>query len=168
LKERGIQGVRLKVGKRLWLATSLLVIGVLLGGGCTGHSKVIEPLTDNEKDRLIEIALNTPKASAWLEKESIYKVDVRWIAITWGNSRAVGWSVLDYEEVADGKPPPYISESAIIYPSFLVRFGEPEHTLVVVAIDRDTEEVVLVQECPAAGPVLPKKIPPPGPPEGAN
>jgi len=160
--------VRLKVGKRLWLATSLLVIGVLLGGGCTGHSKVIEPLTDNEKDRLIEIALNTPKASAWLEKESIYKVDVRWIAITWGNSRAVGWSVLDYEEVADGKPPPYISESAIIYPSFLVRFGEPEHTLVVVAIDRDTEEVVLVQECPAAGPVLPKKIPPPGPPEGAN
>ena len=26
--------MRLKVGKRLWLATSLLVIGVLLGGGC--------------------------------------------------------------------------------------------------------------------------------------
>jgi len=160
--------VRLEVNKGLWVAASLLVVIVLLVGSCTGHSKVIEPLTDNEKGRLIEIALNTPKASAWLEKESIYKVDVRWIAIVWGNSRAVRWSTLDYEQVADGKPPPYISESAIIYPSVLVRFGEPEHTLVMVAIDRDTEEIVLVQECPGAEPVLPKKIPPPGPPEDAN
>ena len=166
--------MRLEVRNRLWLAASLLVILALLVGGCAGQPKSIKPLTDNEKNRLIEIALNTPEASAWLEKESTYKADVRWIAIRWENSKAVGWAVLDYEDIADGTPPQFVWESATIYPRVLIRFGEPERTHVMVAIDRDTEQVVLVERLPVKGgpslkpPPTPTKTPPSEPPEDAN
>ena len=147
--------------KGLWSATGLLVIMALIVGGCGGRPEGIGPLTDNEKARLIEIALNTPEVSAQLKIESVYKADVRWIAIVWQNSKAVEWWVLDYEEVADGYPQ-YVSESAVIYPRVLIRFGEPERVHVQVVVDRETEKVILTQRLPVkGGPVLPKKTPPP-------
>jgi len=51
----------------------------LLVGGC-GQPKGIKPLTDEEKDRFIEIALNTPEALRYLENESKYSTEVRWVA----------------------------------------------------------------------------------------
>jgi len=147
------------------LAASLLVIVALLVGGCA--SKGIKPLTDSEKDRLREIALNTPEVSEKLEGAKAYKIEVSWIAIDWHNSEAVAWASLDYEDIADGNPPQFVSESATIYPLVLIRFGEPEQTLVMVAIDRDMEKVVLVEEL-QGGPVRPTKTPPSEPPENTN
>lgn len=79
--------------------------GSTRGGGCAGHPKGIKPLTDSEKDRLIQVALYTPEVSKWLEGQTIYKAEVSWVAIDWRNSKAVGWARLDYEEIADGNPP---------------------------------------------------------------
>ena len=50
------------------MATSLLVIMALLVASCVGYPKSIKLLTDNEKDRLIEIALNTPGGIKVAEK----------------------------------------------------------------------------------------------------
>ena len=158
------------------MATSLLIAMALLVGGCTGHPKGMKSpreLTEGEKDRVMEIALNTPQASKWRTKESKYKTGLRWIAVVWENSEASEWLSLDYEWEADENYQ-FIPESAIIYPEVIICFGEPRQWIVQVAVDLDTEKVVLVEEYPARGgptpkpPVRPKKTPPPGPPEDAN
>ena len=74
------------MGTGLWLAASLLVAVALLMAGCAGHPegmKTLRWLTDNEKDRVIEIALNTPEALRYLENESKYEIEVRWVALGW-------------------------------------------------------------------------------------
>ena len=148
----------MEVRKGLWLATSLLVVVALLVGGCVGHSKGIKPLTDDEKDRLVEIALNTPEALRYLENESKYEIEVTWVALGWKNSKAGEWHPLDYEEIADGNLPSdrlILAESVTIHPQVYIRVGEPVRMSISVAFDRETEKVVHVELLPGrptAGP----------------
>ncbi len=142
-------GVKLEMKKRLWLAASLLVIVALLVGGCA--STAIKPLTDTEKDTMIEIALNTPEALRYLENESKYTTEVGWAAIGWRDSEATGWVRLDYEEIADGKLPSdivYPGQTVTIHPRVIIRVGEPVGKFIYVAFDRETKEVVDVQLAP--------------------
>ena len=157
-----IQGVRLKVKKRLWLVASLLVIVALLVGGCAGHPEGMKSprrLTDNEEDKVVEIALNTPEALRQLETENKYKTEeVDWLAIVWDNSRwSAYWHIRSEWETDPNLE--LVPESAVFYPAVTIRFGEPEQWTVTVAVDLDTEKAVLVQEHPARkGPRLPKDI----------
>jgi len=156
------------VRKRLWVVASLLVVALLVGG-CTepAPEERNEPplpsenarwfpdslrwLTDDEKDRLIEIALNTPEALRQLEKESVYRTEVNWIAM----NNSTRW-MLDYETVESGISA-HIPQSAVFFPPIRIRFGEPERWQVMVAVDLDTEKVVLMAENPARnGPTSPK------------
>lgn len=148
--------------KRLWLVTSLLVIVALLVGGC-GHPKGIKPLTDKEKDSFIEIALNTPEALRYLENESKYEIEVKWVALGWKDSRATRWRPLNYEEIADGNLPEDIlgSESMTIHPQVYIRVGEPIRMFISVAFDRDTQEVVHVELLPGRGTPGPTRSPTP-------
>lgn len=135
--------------KRLWLVASLLLIMALLVGGCA--SKAIKPLTNTEKDRFIEIALNTPEALRYLENESKYEIEVRWVALGWEDSKATEWHPLDYEEIADGNLPSdrlYLSQTVTIHPEVYIRVGEPVRMFISVAFDRDTQEVVHVELLP--------------------
>ncbi len=121
----------------------------LLAGGCA--SKGIKPLTGEEKDRFIEIALNTPEALRYLEDESKYEIEVRWVALGWEDSKAVEWHPLDYEEIADGELPSdrlYIAPSVTIHPEVYIRVGEPVRMFISVAFDRETQEVVNVELLP--------------------
>lgn len=170
------KGPKLEMKKGLWLATSSLIATALLLGGCAGDPKGMKSpreLTEDEKDRVMEIALNTPEASKWRERESKYKTGLRWIAVVWENSEASEWLSLDYEWEADENYQ-FIPESAAIYPEVRIWFGEPTQWIVQVAVDLDTGKVALVEEYPARGsptpepPVRPKKTPPSGPPEYAN
>lgn len=123
--------VSIGIRKGLWLTAILLVILVLLAGGCTGQSarppkeekvppeeKVepvitegsrwfpdnLRPLTDDEKDKLIEIALNTPTALEWQQKESQYRTKIGWIALHPDPSGEgySGYSKYEYEIVETG------------------------------------------------------------------
>ena len=143
--------------KRLWLAVSLLVVTALLVGSC-GNPRGIKPLTDAEKDRFTEIALNTPEALRYLANESKYETEVRWVALGWENSKAVEWHPLNYEEIADGNLPSdvlILAESVTIHPQVYIRVGEPVRMSISVAFDRETEKVVHVELLPGrptAGP----------------
>lgn len=95
-------------------------------------------LTDEEKNTVIEIALNTPEVKAWLEKESTYKVGFSWEAIWEG-----GYRVFPYEAVEKGIPL-YVPESEleVIYLNITIWFGEPAEWIISVGVDLDTKEVV--------------------------
>ena len=100
---------------------------------------------------MIEIALNTPEALRYLENESKYEIEVKWVALGWKNSKATEWHPLDYEEIADGKLPSdrlYLSQTVTIHPQVYIRVGEPVRMFISVAFDRETEKVVHVELLP--------------------
>ena len=191
--------------KRLWIVLSLLVIAALLVGGCaqpapnpqpapvseilpaehpTDFPKNLRWLTEEEKTRLIEIALNTPKAQECLEKESEYTTRLSWAAL-FPSSTGEGYSgyqIFEYEIVAEGIPRGVVDitpegspekivsvgvqEDAEIYPCVHIHFGEPSALTVMAVIDLDAEKTVYVDYYPQRrGPVLPTKTPPSEPPE---
>jgi len=173
--------------KRLWLVASLLVVVALLVGGCRESSPEQQPspvsavlpaehptdfpknlrwLTEEEKDRVIKIALSTPVAVEWQQKESQYKTSIGWIALE-PNPEGEGYSgywQFEYDIVEKGIPrgtvdvtPPGspekmvsvgVPEEAEIYPNVTIWFGEPAEWVVSVAIDLETGKVVYVEGYP--------------------
>ena len=191
--------------KKFWLATILLLVVTLLMGSCAQSSPNPQPapvsevlpaehptdfpenlkwLTEDEKVRLIEIALNTPKAQECLEQESEYTTRLSWAAL-FPSSTGEGYSgyqIFEYEIVEkgiprgtvdvtpEGSPEKIVSvgvqEDAEIYPCVHIHFVEPSVLIVMAAIDLDAEKTVYVDYYPQRrGPVLPTKTPPSEPPE---
>lgn len=131
--------------KRLWLAASLLVVMALLVGGCGGHPeglKSLRWLTEAEKAKVIDIALNTPEAVEARETYGNYKTMLSWVAIKWRGNAAELWG-LDYEMV--DKIPDNVPESAEFYSRVEIYFGEPEQVLLRVAVNPDTGGVANVE-----------------------
>ncbi len=101
-------------------------------------------LTDAEKDKLIEIALNTPEAARARETYSLYETSLRWVAINWRNHHAAELWGLDYECVDEGVPA-NVPESAEFYSQVVIDFGEPPRLELRVAINPDTGKVAHVE-----------------------
>jgi len=201
-----VLGARMRKG--LWLAASLLMVMALLVGGCAQPAPSPQPapvtgvlpaehptdfpenlkwLTEDEKVRLIEIALNTPKAQECLEQESEYTTRLSWAAL-FPSSTGEGYSgyqIFEYEIVEkgiprgtvdvtpEGSPEKIVSvgvqEDAEIYPCVHIHFVEPSEMIVKAAIALEANKAVYVDYYPQRrGPVLPTKTPPSGPPEEAN
>jgi hypothetical protein len=123
----------------------LLVVAALLTSGCAPKPKSLEPLTDEEWDRMVEIALDVPEVSEQLEKALTYKLEVKWVAISKRGGEVVDWGVLTDEEVEIGIPHGFLS-SFNIYPGVLVHCLEPDEVCWVVAVDLDRGEVVHVDQ----------------------
>ena len=157
--------------KRLGLVASFLVVMVLLVSGCLGqpdeppsgpsptppedaeHPKGMESpreLTDAEKAKVVEIALNTREALEWLEKESKYDTRLAWAAIVWKNSKCAEWRLIDYDWEADENLE-YVPESAVFYVDVFINFGDPVERKLNVDINPDTGEVVYFQGYPPRG-----------------
>ena len=133
--------------KKLWLLISLIVVAALLVGGCIAKPKGVEPLTDEERDRLVEIALDVPEVSEQMEKATAYKLEVKWVALVYKGSEVVDWGVLTDEEAETGVPQGFLS-SFTIYPGVLVRFLSPERLQFIVVVNLDEEEVTHVEKVP--------------------
>jgi len=112
----------------------------------------LEWLTADEEARVIEIALGTPAAAEWLEKESVYTTRLVWVG-TWNEG---SYSLLEYDAVELGIPPYSWVESAVFYPGIVFHFGDPEEWVVMVAVDLEAEEIVVTGSYPArSGPDVP-------------
>ena len=122
-------------------------------------------LTEGEKEKVIEIALNTPEALEWRQKEGAYKTRLDWIAMYPDSSGKGynGYRHFDYEIVETGIPiyPPdrivLIGEqkSAEIYPNVHISFGEPLMWQVSVVVDLEKEEAVYIDAYPARNSPIP-------------
>ena len=139
--------------KGLCVAISLLVMALLMSScGQTTGIKSPRELTEEEKVRVVEIALNTPQVSEWLDKEPEYRV-VRfdWYAV-WDS----GWAMLN-----DIRPAT-IPESAAVYPGVTLANGEEVTTQMLVVVGLETEKPVLVEgPYPPGGPLPAKPAPKP-------
>jgi len=111
--------------------------------------KSLRWLTDEEKERVIEIALNTPEALSLLEKYSQYETRVNWVAISWLFNHAAELGKLDYESVDKGIPAT-VPESAEFYSQVEIYIGGPPDYypkyLLSVAINPDTGKVAHVEQ----------------------
>ena len=146
--------------KVLWVVVCLLVVITLVVGGCT--SKAIKPLSEDEKETMVQIALAHPDVSKWLETGDVYSTEAGWVVIAWEGSQVVGWYRVDYEDIKNGKPPSdiaYVTDDVTINPQVYIRVGEPVSLFISVICDRDREEVLAIElqpGRPTAGPTPPE------------
>lgn len=178
------------------LTAIMLVLTALISGGCsepvltpytppvssvmtdelpTDFPENLRWLTDEEKQKIIDIALNTPAAQEWLQKESQYKTNIDWIALNPDHEGEgySGYQHFEYEIVGKGIPRGTLDitpadshttyrftgvpEDAEIYPNVTIWFGEPARWVVSVAVDLEAERAVYVEDYPfRTGPTPPE------------
>ena len=164
--------------KAFWLAI-VLVATPLLIGSCTeptpppqpasiseetsaGHPQGMKNprlLGDEEREKVIEIALKTPEALKQLEKDRHYNIKLGWIAIVWEDSKDSEWWGIDYDWKTDPNLG-LVSGAAEYYSEVIITFGEPPQWQVYVAVNPDTGKAVCVQENPfRTGPTPPAPEP---------
>ena len=132
------------------------------GTACAGNNKCIHfkpgfpagpmqsprELTEEEKDLVINTALDSPEVMAFLEEGGSFKTEPKWIArLDEESGASVSWQI-DYDWQADNRYK-NVPEAAIWYPAVLIRFGEPAQQQMLVAIDLDTERVVQTHKTPS-------------------
>jgi len=145
------------------LSVFITIFITVLGSSFACTQQGIKPLTDDEKNTMIEIALAHPEVSKWLDTADVYSVEVSWSAVGWNNSEATGLAHLEYEDIADGDLPSdrvFPSESTSINPDVHIRVGEPTGKHIHVAFDRESKEVVAVQLMPGRPTAGPTSSPP--------
>jgi hypothetical protein len=180
------------VRKVLWLAAIMLVLSILISSGCSepDTDQIVEPLssvnpvehttdfpknlrwlTDEEKAKITEIAMNTDTAQEWLQKESQYKTAIDWIAL-YPDPEGEGFSGyerFEYEIVEKGIPrgtvdwtPPGstvkvvsigVPEDAEIYPCVTIWFDKK--WVVSVAVDVESGIIKYEEDYPyRTGPTI--------------
>ncbi len=123
-------------------------------------------LTEEEKEKAVGIALSTPQAQEWAQKESQYKTAIGWIALNPDPSGDgySGYSKFEYEIVEKGIPrgrvditPPGspervvsvgVPEDAEIYTDVTIWFGDPAEWIVSVAVDLKAGKAVYTEGYP--------------------
>lgn len=100
-------------------------------------------LTEKEKARVIDIAMNTPEAKEAKERYGVYRTGLKWVAIKKNESGGKSLWGLDYEMVDN--IPENVPIDAKFYSQAEIYFGEPEQRLMRIAVDLDTGEIVDIQ-----------------------
>ena len=145
--------------RTLWIAVFVVMVAVI---ACScGAPGVVPPITEEEREAMVETALADPEVSKWLEGDDTYSVEDGWVVIAWEGSKAVGWYWMDYEDIKDGTPPAeiaYLTDDVTINPQLYIRIGEPPGMFVSVIYDSEREKVLSIQLQPgrkSPGPTLP-------------
>ena len=174
-----IKCLRLKMAGTLLAITSIALIMAIVAliAGCSHDPRTIridnvgtkgfdspQELTDSQKQRIVEIILNSPEAREQPTTESIYRTWLMWTAIVWDNSHYSYMSSFDLEDVEADPEYQTVPESAGWYPGATLYFGDPQaptaEWLIQAHVDLDADKVVYINSSPySAAPFTP---PPPG------
>jgi hypothetical protein len=102
-------------------------------------------LTEEEKARVVQIALNSPEASDWLQGRTDYQVSpVDLYAIEWHDGKFGGWVMFEYPIVCDGIPC-CVSPYAYWYPGVSIHAVEQGIIFVMqIVVDLDSGKTVKV------------------------
>lgn len=98
-------------------------------------------LTDNEKARVVDIALNATEILTWIERGKNYSIgSIQWYAL-WPHE----WQVFNYDGIKTNPGYQLVPKSANWYPGITITFEETgitHPTKFQVAVNLETEEVV--------------------------
>jgi len=152
---------------------AIIVIIVALVAGCTHDPRSIridnvgakgfdspQELTDSQKQKIVEIILDSPEAKEQPPTESIYRTWLMWTAIVWDNSHYSYMSSFDLEEVETDPEYQTVPESAGWYPGATLYYGDPQaptaEWLIQAYVDLNAEKVVYINSVPYhAAPLTP-------------
>lgn len=103
-------------------------------------------LTEEEKARVVQIAVNSTEASNWLQSQTDYRVSpVDLYAIVWEDGKFGGWVVLEYPIVDDGIPC-YVSPYSYWYPGVTITaVGQGTIMSMQIVVDLDAGKTVMVE-----------------------
>ena len=131
----------------------------------------LRPLTDEEKEKTVAIAMETPEAQELLQEWGEYTTRLQWI-VMYREPSGEGYAAyqwFEYEIVETGIPIYKSSNRVInqpddsnaeIYPNVHITFGEPAAYMLAVAVDTEKETAIHTDLYPAnMGPSI--EIPPP-------
>jgi hypothetical protein len=134
----------------------ILISGLLCGmlvyvSGCSGHPKGMKEfrrLTEEEKDRLVEFALDTEDAKQSLERHHTYEVMFGWAEITW--QKPEGEYIpreihITHEDDLDENQVHNLGKEGELYVDVTFYFGEPSRVRLDVIINPDTWEIIHVE-----------------------
>ncbi len=99
------------------------------------------PLTDEEKAKVADIAVNSPEASTWLQGRTDFRAStVGWIVIVWIDGKAgYEWN-LDNDETNLK----YVSPYAYWYPRVTLAAGQGTIYLMSFAVDLDAGKIAFI------------------------
>jgi hypothetical protein len=103
-------------------------------------------LTEDEKARVVQIALNSPEASNWLQGRTDYRIwPVDLHAIEWHDGKFGGWTVFEYPIEYD-KIPCWVSPYAYWYPGVTISTVEQGiNWSMQIVVDLDVGKTVIVE-----------------------
>lgn len=137
--------------ERLSTIVISIIAVILLMSGCGGPPtgmNEFRQLTENEKDRLVEIALDTEDAKRSLERHDTYVVLFGWAEITW--QKPEGEYIpreihITHEDDLDENQAQNLGKKSELYADVTFYFGEPSRVRLDVIINPDTWETVHVE-----------------------
>lgn len=137
-------------GRYFWPKPDWALDEPSLGEVPAGNPGSLRLPTDEEKDRMVEIVLNTPEASTWRGKESEYRAELIWYTPqdpTVKNSQMLsfGYYKALYEIYSELYwRPSSLPKSAIWYPGVRIGFETPQQLVVEAAVDLETGQPIYV------------------------
>jgi hypothetical protein len=125
-----------------------MLIASLLEAGCSASPvEPIKPLTEGDKKAMVEIALEDPEVSKWLENGD-YTTEAGWVVIAWENHRAVGWYRVDYDDIKEGTPPKtvaYVTDTVTINPEIYIQVGQPVRMFISIIFNSERNKVLSIE-----------------------
>ena len=119
-----------------------------------------QELTDSQKQKVVDIILNSPEAKEKPPTESIYHTSLFWTAFIWEDSGYSYQSSVNFENWEDDPRYKGIPESARWYPGATLYYGDPQAStaewLIQANVDLGAEKVVYINSMPYhAAPLIP-------------
>jgi len=119
-----------------------------------------QELTEYQKQRIVEIILNTPEAREQPPTESIYNTSLFWTAFIWDDSGYSYQSSVNFENWEDDPRYKDVPESVRWYPGATLYYGDPQaptaEWLIQANVDLEAGKVVYINSMPyKAAPLTP-------------
>jgi len=164
-----VVGTLLTVG-----SVAVIVAMVSLFASCQHHPRSIridhvgaegfdspQELTDSQKERIVELILNTTEARE--PTQPVYRTWLMWTAIVWDDSYYSYKDSFDLEEVESDPGYQRVPESARWYPGATLYFGDPQaptaEWLIQAHVDLEAGKVVYISSRPYSAAPLPPPEP---------
>jgi hypothetical protein len=111
----------------------------------SGVSGPARNLSDSEKAKVIQIAVNSSEAQQWLKGRTDYRIRLEdWYAITFQDGKAGAWGIVKPGSTDSGLLPSYLTQPISYYPGVTIAVGEDTIYQMQIAVDLDAGKTVMV------------------------